>query len=172
MQLYAIEQYSVNSGNISKLRSNIDEGSLVVLFNDEENLVSKNDNRIDKFLQKANEKNSSIYSIAINKNSRKPTDIISNKQSYDVWEQLRCRNLGVDYLLVVAKILSIKIISKVMLTIYSNEGLVFVSHRRLDGEEITAKLCDRMKVQFKDPSVFRDVFNVEVGEETQDVIDY
>ena len=54
---------------------------------------------------------------------------------------------------------------------YNENCLLFVSHKRLDGEEIAAKLCDKLCVQAKTTKNFRDVVNIEVGEEAQKVIE-
>lgn len=48
---------------------------------------------------------------------------------------------------------------------------IFVSHRRIDGEEIAAKLCDKFLILEKSKSLFRDVVEVKVGESAQEVID-
>lgn len=49
--------------------------------------------------------------------------------------------------------------------------MIFISHRRVDGEEIAAKLCDRLEIQARDNNIFRDIICVEVGEDAQDIID-
>lgn len=97
--------------------------------------------------------------------------MISAKQSYDVWEQLRCRDLDEQYIGTIAKIFSRKIIAKVFPTCYCEGGEIFLSHRRIDGEDITAKIYDKMLVQAKEATPFRDVVNVKVGDAAQEVID-
>ena len=98
----------------------------------------------------------------MDKETRKPLDIIADKQSYDVWEQLRCRDLSDDYLPLIARCFARKLIAEITPTMYSESGLIFISHRRLDGEEITAKLCYSLSVQFKTCRNFRDVTSVQV----------
>lgn len=98
-------------------------------------------------------------------------EVISDKQSYDVWEQLRCRDLDERYIGTIAKIFSRKIIARVFPTCYCEEGEIFLSHRRVDGEDITAKIYDKMLVQAKESTPFRDVVNVKVGDAAQEVID-
>ena len=41
----------------------------------------------------------------------------------------------------------------------------------MDGEEIAAQIYDKMVVQSKETTPFRDVVNVKVGDEAQEVID-
>lgn len=157
-----------NKSQIFRIKSQINEDTLVVMFNNQENKYS---NEILEFTNYINSKNIEMWSVAINKNSRTPIDSIKSNQSFDVFEQLRCRNLSDNYIKTVGLVFARKIISKVMPNFYNDNSLLFVSHRRLDGEEIAAKLCDQLLIQAKNTMSFRDVTNVEVGEEAQDVID-
>ena len=67
----------------------------------------------------------------MDKKTRKPLDIIADKQSYDVWEQLRCRDLSDDYLPLVARCFARKVIANILPTMYSESGLIFISYRRI-----------------------------------------
>lgn len=163
---YDIPYSMVN--NAAKYFSKIENDSTIIIFNDES---FSEDENVKKLLCIAKNKNAVIYPIAMDKETRKPLDIIADKQSYDVWEQLRCRDLSDDYLPLVARCFARKIIAEIMPTMYSENGLIFISHRRLDGEEITANLCDALNVQFKACRSFRDVTAVKVGEEAQSEID-
>lgn len=154
--------------NASKYFSKIEKKSIIIIFNGGS---FSEDESIRKLLSVAKNKNAVIYPIAMDKEARKPLDIIANKQSYDVWEQLRFRDLSDDYLPLVARCFARKIIAEIMPTMYSENGLIFISHRRLDGEEITANLCDVLNIQFKACRSFRDVIAVKVGEEAQSEID-
>lgn len=170
LQKYAIEYILVKETNINKCKYKIDNDSLIILLNDRIDTITSKDN-IYQFLDYAKQKNALIWPVALSKESRNPPNIINENQSFDVWEQLRCRNLSIEYLPVIATIFSRKIISRVMPTIYSEKGLIFVSHRRVDGEEITAKLCDQILNQAKNTNLFRDITEVQVGEEAQNIID-
>lgn len=86
-------------------------------------------------------------------------------------EQLRCRDLDEQYIGIIAKIFARKIIARVFPTCYCEESEIFLSHRRIDGEDITAKIYDKMLVQAKELTPFRDVVNVKVGDAAQEVID-
>lgn len=154
--------------NVAKLSSEMEAESNIIIFNDES---FPEDESIRKMLCVAKNKNANIYPVAMDRETRKPLDIIADKQSYDVWEQLRCRDLSDDYLPLVACCFARKVIANIMPTMYSESGLIFISHRRLDGEEITAKLSDSLSIQFKECRSFRDVTAVKVGEEAQSKID-
>lgn len=161
----------VGACNINCHRTKIDSNSIIVFFSDESKTIEQGSS-VYKFLEKAKQKQAQIWPIAMTKDSRLPPDIVAKNQSYDVSEQLRCRNLERNYLESIAKVFSRKIISRVLPTIYDESGMIFVSHRRLDGEEITAKLCDQIIVQSKGTNLFRDVVSVEVGNEAQKEIDF
>ncbi len=170
LQLYAIGFYVVNIANIGICKAKINEKSMVIFFNDDVDKV-EHQSIIYQFLCEAKDKGSLVWPVAMDRNKRIPLEMVSDKQSYDVWEQLRCRDLKEDYLSVIANAFARKVISRIMPTLYSESGLIFLSHRRIDGEEITAKLCDKLLIQSKVNKVFRDVTEVEVGEEAQQKID-
>lgn len=166
---YGVDFCSINTKNITRVINGIHNGSLVIVYN--EHIINTNCDDVQRFLEKAVTMNLDIWPVAIDSSSRIPMGIISNKQSYDVWEQLRCRNLDENYITTIAKIFSRKIIARVYPTCYSESGEIFLSHRRIDGEEITAKIYDKIIVQAKESTPFRDVINVKFGEDAQSVID-
>lgn len=167
---YGVGFFVVTDKNIVSCKRNLCGSVLVIVYN-ERNMSGELRGSVQEFLKKAIEINALIYPIAIDKSARIPAKIIEGKQSYDVWEQLRCRNLEQNYWGIIAKIFSRKIIARAFPTCYCEEGEVFLSHRRLDGEEITAQIYDKMIVQAKEATPFRDVVNVKTGEEAQKIID-
>lgn len=167
---YGVEYLLVNSKNILRIQHNIINESIVLVYNTH-GLSADEHKDVVAFLEKVCEKNIRIWPIAIDREVRTPLEIISNKQSYDVWEQLRCRNLGEEYIGTIAKIFSRKIIADVFPTCYRESGEIFLSHRRIDGEEITARVYDKIIIQAREAKPFRDVVNVKVGDAAQEVID-
>ncbi len=169
-----VENYILETSVVSKLSqlstvvNDLNKDMLIVIFNNNEDNYS---NQIKEFIETAKYKEIGIWPVAINEKCRTPMCNLGVEQSYDVWEQLRLRNLDVNYLETVAKIFARKIISRLLPTLYSDNSLLFLSHRRLDGEEITATLCDQLNIQATNYKNFRDVVNVEVGQEAQEVID-
>ena len=137
---------------------------LLILFNNKDNNYSDN---IKKLIAKAKDQDSIIWLIAMDREARKPLELVSESQSFDVWEELRLRKLDDGCLYTIALLFGRKIVSIVLPTMYNENCLLFVSHKRLDGEEIAAKLCDKLCVQSKITKNFRDVVNIEVGEEAQ-----
>ena len=161
---YGIEYYRVQKMNYKKCVSKLDNDSIVVAFN------GYLDTYYD-FLEEALIKKSKIFPVAFDKENRIPPSIISNKQSFDVYEQLRRRDLSNDYVEIPANVFARKIISECMPTICNENINIFLSHRRLDGEEITASICDTLNVLAPEKECFRDIVNVNIGENAQDVID-
>lgn len=170
LQKYGVELDIVNSMNLSISRKRLSKESLVIVCNNY-NTNNEYQHDIISFLEKAVEENAEIWPIAIDKENRMPMDIISNIQSYDVWEQLRCRNLDEIHVTSIAMSFSRKVISRVFPTLYNECGEIFISHKRLDGEKIAAQIYDKIKIQAGSAIPFRDVVKVKVGDEAQQVID-
>lgn len=163
---YGIEFQIITSANVSINKRRLDSSSLIVVCNG-----SRYKDDIKSFIEEAVQKEAEIWPIAINKEDRLPEGPISRKQSYDVWEQLRRRNLDKSQISTIALSFARKIIARVLPTLYNENGEIFISHRRLDGEDIAAKIYDRLKMQAESMTPFRDVARINVGEEAQPVID-
>ena len=169
LEKYGVPFIVITEHNIEQSKNRLDKQSMIIIYNKKEGEIQPD--FISGFLEKAIKKGAKIWPVAFNREKRKPEEDISNMQSYDVWEQLRCRSLNEAYMPAVAMAFSRQIISCVYPTLYNERGELFVSHRRLDGEGITALLCDRIQIQAKHMHPFRDVAEVKVGEEAQKVID-
>ena len=163
---YGIEFQIIRSSNISINKRRLNSSSLVVVCNG-----SGYKEDIASFVEEAVQKEAEIWPIAINREDRLPEEPISRKQSYDVWEQLRRRNLDKSQISTIALSFARKIIARVLPTLYNENGEIFISHRRLDGEDIAAKIYDRLRMQAESMTPFRDVARINVGEEAQPVID-
>ncbi|MDE6313760.1 MAG: TIR domain-containing protein [Lachnospiraceae bacterium] len=167
---YGIECYLLNDKNIPRKKLELTKDSIILIYN-EHCIDKEGKGELQAFLKKAVECDALICPLALDRETRAPMGIISDKQSYDIWEQLRCRDLDEKYLTTVARIFSRKIIARVYPTCYCEKGEIFLSHRRIDGEEITAEIYDKILVQAREATPFRDVVDVKVGEAAQKVID-
>lgn len=163
---YGIEFQIVTPSNISRNKGKLNSSSLVVICNG-----SRYSDDIKSFIEESVQKKAEIWPVAIDKEDRLPEKLISLKQSYDVWEQLRRRNLDKTQISTIALSFARKIIARVLPTLYNENGEIFISHRRLDGEDIAAKIYDRISIQAENMTPFRDVAKVNVGEDAQQVID-
>ena len=115
-QFESFDIYCYIMNDVTKYFDKIEKDSIIIIFNDESFAVNKN---------------ITVFPVAMDKQTRNPLEIIADKQSYDVWEQLRCRDLSDDYIPLVACCFARKIIAIIMPTFYSESGLIFISHRRL-----------------------------------------
>ena len=91
---YCVELYEVNDKNMAGCKMKIAEDALVIVYNEhdiEHSLIVG----VQEFLKKSIEKKAQIWPVAIDRSARIPVGVISKKQSYDVWEQLRCRDLDI-----------------------------------------------------------------------------
>ena len=164
LDLYGVENYFVGKANYKKSVSELNHESIVVCING-------NVNENEEFYKAALKNKSIIYPVALSKDCRVPHKSISDKQSFDVYEQLRCRDLSDEFIGIAAKVFARKLISKCSPSVYHDNFDLFLSHRRLDGEEITAGICDAIKILAPNKKVFRDVININIGESAQDIID-
>jgi 6-pyruvoyl-tetrahydropterin synthase len=110
-----------------------------------------------------------LFPIAITRDSRMPPEIIKQVQSFDVTEQLRHRTLNESYISTIAVNLARTIVTRLQPTLSKDRMKLFISHRRLDGEEVAAAFCRELRVRSE--NAFRDLIDIEVGEDAQEVIE-
>ena len=152
------------------LSSDIDQKCILAFFNNEKREYS----RIILELINAFKKNQCrIWPIAMEKDSlcRQPPLCIAERQSFDVSCRKENRNPLNNNTNAIAQILVRKIISQVLSPLYHDEVLYFISHKRIDGERITASIADKLKLLTRERNIYRDVVNVEVGDDAQNDID-
>lgn len=110
-----------------------------------------------------------VFPVALTPESRIPPAALSDKQSFDVTEQLRQRNLTDVNTGTVAVALARAVVSRLQPTLSRERMRLFISHRRLDGEELAAAFYDRLVVRAQE--CFRDLIDVRVGQDAQQVIE-
>ena len=152
------------------LAGDADIDDIFVFFNAED---GKYEDKFLRLLKKYNDVQSRIWAIAMEKNPecRRPPEPVSNKQSFDVSCRNENRNPMKNNMKAIAQIFARKIIAQTLSPLYRDEVLYFISHRRIDGEHIAAKLADELRHLTRERNVYRDVVNVEVGDDAQKDID-
>lgn len=169
MDNYQIEAFVIKKeGFLSKHQAELTSEELIIYFTRSDDQYSE---PFVSFLKKAVSIKAVIWPVALEKESRMPAAPTDKVQSFDVPWHLENRSLKEDHIKTVALIFARRVISFILPTLYNDYCLFFVSHRRLDGEDITACLCDRICLLAKRAKTFRDVVEVQVGEEAQEVID-
>ena len=152
------------------LAGDADSNDIFVFFNAED---GKYDQKFLKLIKKYNDIKSRIWAVAMEKNPecRRPPEPVSDKQSFDVSCRNENRNPMKNNMRAIAHIFSRKIVAQTLSPLYLDEVLYFISHRRIDGEHIAAKLADELRHLTRERNVYRDVVNVEVGDDAQKDID-
>jgi len=172
-----LDTYVVNKLYISSmfqisqlLTEQPEKNDILIFFNAEDCIYNES---IIKLVKKYNDVQSRIWPIAMENNPecRRPPSPVSAKQSFDVYCRNENRNPMKNNMKAIAQIFARKIISQTLSPLYRDEVLYFISHRRIDGEKIAAKLADELKRLTRDRNVYRDVVNVEVGDDAQEDID-
>lgn len=171
-----LDTYVVNKLYISSvfqinqlLTEKPDKNDILIFFNAEDGIY---DESIIKLVKKYYDAQSRIWPIAMENKfeCRKPPNPVSEKQSFDVYCRNENRNPMKNNMRAIARIFARKIISQILSPLYCDEVLYFISHRRSDGEKIAAKLADELRRLTRERNVYRDVVNVEVGDDAQEDI--
>ncbi len=153
--------------NVSQLlATQPDAGDAVVLFNREDaDYLST----VMQFLQKSSRAGARILPVAVSVEARRPPAAAGVAQSFDLPEQLRQRALGQSQVETIAKVFARQVLSTLMPTLVTEPMHLFLSHRRLDGEDLAAGFT-RLRTTSTD-AAFRDLYDVRMGEDAQEVID-
>ena len=153
--------------NVSQLLSTQpDAGDAVVLFNREDADYLE---RVTQFLQKSAREGAKVLPVAISVQARRPPAAAGVAQSFDLPEQLRQRALGESQVETIAKVFARQVLSTLKPTLVTEPMHLFLSHRRLDGEDLAAGFT-RLRTTSTD-AAFRDLYDVRMGEDAQEVID-
>lgn len=165
-RIYVLTEYQINQ----LLSKEISENDILIFFNSENGEYS---DKFIKLISKYNEKKCRVWAIAMKNNPecRMPPKPIHMKQSFDVSCRNENRNPLNNNMKAIAQVFARKIVAQMLSPLYQDEVLYFISHRRIDGERIAAKLADELKLLTRERNVYRDVVNVQVGDDAQVDID-
>ncbi|MEG9437833.1 TIR domain-containing protein [Edaphobacter sp. HDX4] len=143
-----------------------DAGDAVVIFNRED---ADYLGPVTQFLQKSVRQGVKVLPVAISAEARRPPAAAGTAQSFDLVEQLRQRALSASQVETIAKVFARQLLSILKPTLVTEPMHLFLSHRRLDGEDLTAAFT-RLRTTSTD-AAFRDLYDVRMGEDAQEVID-
>jgi hypothetical protein len=107
--------------------------------------------------------------VAAARDERHPPALIENRQSFDVVELLRQRALDPSQVATVAIVFARQVFSILKPTLAVEPMHLFLSHRRFDGEEVAASFHGTLLSTAQ--NAFRDLFDIRVGEDSQEVIE-
>jgi hypothetical protein len=141
-------------------------GDSVIFFNRAD---QDYDPALIRFLESAVRASADLLPVAVAASMRLPPPPASGYQSFDLTEQIRHRNLPEANVGTVAVAFARTLICRLQPTLSMERMRLFISHRRLDGEEIAAAFCKQLRTQAE--SVFRDLIDVRVGQNAQEEIE-
>lgn len=164
----------IDISNENKLNSLIAQvpntNDIIIFFN---SYAENYQNIFLNLLEQYANANCRIWPIAMEKKPeiRKPPKEVSKYQSFDYAAICENRSPLMNNYRAIAQLLSRKIIAQSLSPLYQDEVLYFISHKRSDGEELAAKLSDQLRLMRSGRKTFRDVVDVEVGDDAQEEID-
>lgn len=153
-----------------RLAAQAEANDIFIFFNNENGEYNE---KFLKLTEKYVNAQSRVWPIAMEKNPacRRPPQPLSDRQSFDVSCRNENRHPSQNNMRAIAQIFARKVVAQTLSPLYRDEVLYFISHRRSDGETIAAKLADGLKLLTRERNVYRDVVNVEVGNDAQKDID-
>lgn len=160
-----IEIVSVKSETVM-LSIEIVNEDYIIFFNRSDQYYNA---KFSTFLADVVKNNAKIFPIAISKDYRIPPTQVSKSQSFDVIDALRQRHLTDANITTVAYALSRIIICRIQPTLSKEDMQIFISHRRIDGEELAAQFYNEFRIRAE--SAFRDLIDIRIGEDAQEVIE-
>lgn len=108
--------------------------------------------------------------VAMQEATRSPVGAAAAVQSFDVIDELRRRHLTHAQLGTVASALARTIVARVQPTLCKEHMRLFVSHRRLDGEELAFAFWEQARARAGTAGVFRDLSDVRAGKDNDEAI--
>lgn len=125
---------------------------------------------VEDMLRRAADAGAVVLPIALDEAARRPPEAVGDRQSFDVVEHRRRRGLTADKHGVVARAFAREALSKILPTYMKDRLRVFLCHRRADGEGLIARVGAQLDARHVG-LIFRDLVELQVGDEAQERID-
>ncbi len=138
----------------------------VILFNKPDKTYSEG---LLPLLKEAADAGAEVFPVAIDATMRTPPAVISHRQSFDLVDQLQRRDLSSAGLATVAVTFARTVLSRMQPTFSRGPMRLFLSYRRADGETAAAAFDKELRARVESP--FRDLSDVFVGDDAEEVID-
>ncbi len=141
-------------------------GDGVVFFNPpREDLAGE----VQALLDEALRAGAVLLPIAMDAEHRRPPGAAGERQSFDVHDQLRRRELPPERPQLLGAAFAREALSMTMPTFVQSRLRIFLCHRRADGEQLTAAVDRALSARHE--HVFRDLIDIQTGEQAQQRID-
>jgi hypothetical protein len=125
---------------------------------------------VEELLERATNAGAVVLPVALDEAGRRPPGAVAERQSFDVVDHRRRRGLTADQRGTLARAFAREALSRLQPTFTKDRLRLFLCHRRLDGEGLVARVGAKLDVLHAG-HVFRDLVDVQVGEEAQQRID-
>jgi hypothetical protein len=142
------------------------DGDGVVFFNPPR---PEHDEEIEALLADAARNGAVLLPIAMDAEHRRPPGAAGEMQSFDVVDHIRRRELQDEQLVVIGAAFAREALSMTMPTFVQSHLRIFLCHRRTDGEVPTAEVDRALRAHHE--HVFRDLIDIQTGEQAQAKID-
>ncbi|MBC9786094.1 TIR domain-containing protein [Heliobacterium chlorum] len=160
-----VEVVSLCSENVLK-SVQFTDNDVLIIFNRPDNNY---DSLITEVLTRGINTNTEVIPVALDRDTRTPHTLISTRQSFDVVDQINLRSLTSSSLETIAVVLARVVVVKLKPNLSRTRMCFFLSHRRADGEIFAATLYRELCIRAE--HTFRDLTEVLVGEDAQEVIE-
>jgi SLOG cluster3 family/TIR domain len=141
-------------------------GDAIIFFNPP---CAEHAEAIEELLDEGVAAGAVLLPIALDPDDRRPPGSAGDKQSFDVTDQLRRRDLPDDRLEPIGATFAREAMSMIMPTFVRTRLRLFLCHRRSDGEALTARIDQSLSARHE--HVFRDLIDIQIGDEAQATID-
>jgi hypothetical protein len=141
-------------------------GDAVVLFNRADQQYS---DALLTFLEDAVQAGVEIFPVALSSGMRQPPSVAHSRQNFDLVDALRRRSLDPSFISTVATDFARSIVCRLQPTLSKERMRLFISYRRVDGEDIAAAFDRAIRVRAE--QAFRDLIDIHTGANAQAVIE-
>lgn len=120
-------------------------------------------------LERAEAVGAVVLPVAMTEDSREPPSVVSIRQSHDITDAARRRDIDPNVIAPLAHEFSRIALSRILPTLAVDQVRLFLCHRRHDGEELVAAVDKELSKRHS--KFFRDLVNIQTGEVAQEKID-
>lgn len=144
----------------------VSRDDIVILFNG----PPTTEPAVHEFLDRGDRAGIQFIPVAIDQSVRRPLGAAARVQSFDLIDELRLRDLEHSQIPTVASAFARIVIARVQPTLCKEQMRLFISHRRLDGEELAFAFWEQAKRRVTSNRVFRDLSDLRVGVDNDEKI--
>jgi hypothetical protein len=158
---------SVLSAPAAVASASVGAGDVVAIINPASGFE---DRYVLGLLERAAQAGATFMPVAMSEHTRRPAGASDRVQSFDVVDELRRRHLDRAQVGILASALARAVVARIQPTLCKERMRLFVSHRRLDGEELASAFWEQARARGSTNGVFRDLSDVRAGRDNDQAI--